>query len=80
MDLNLPREFTKGDITRTAATPADYWNLVGSGWTVVEQTPQQKAAHTRRRNAGTEGKTSEQKAEETSNVPVSTPVPAGDAN
>lgn len=51
MDLYLPRELTKGDITIEAHTAADYWNLVnGRGFTPVELSPQEKAARTRKRN------------------------------
>lgn len=55
---DLPVDMTRGDVRRTAAVPADYWNLVAQGYVVAdgaayaelsedELTPQQKAARTR---------------------------------
>ncbi len=57
MTLELPRDLAKGDVTRTASTPSEYYDLVYRGFTVVdgpavaslsyeELTPAQKRART----------------------------------
>ncbi len=61
MPLDLPKDVRKGDQTRTAHTPADYWSYRYQGYTDVdgpavaevsyeELTPAQKAARTRAEN------------------------------
>ena len=65
MSLDLPKDLAKGDITLTASTPAEYWDLRYRGF--VEQdgaataslsydelTPAQKAARTREQNKARE--------------------------
>ena len=58
MPLDLPRDLVKDGVTRTASTPAEYWDLVYRGFAVVDGpavasteydnlTPAQKAARTR---------------------------------
>ena len=73
----LPVDLAKGDHTRTAYTANEYTDLVFRGYEAVEVeedlTPAQKAVRTREANK-------QQAAEDTSNVPTSTRVPAGDAN
>jgi hypothetical protein len=49
--LQLPRDLTKGDVTLTATTATEYYNLVnGRGFEPVPLTPQEKAARTRAAN------------------------------
>lgn len=47
----LPVDVAKGDVVRTASTPAEYWGLHFAGFTVEANeenlSPQQKAARTR---------------------------------
>lgn len=53
MALDLPADLTKGDATRTASTPAEYWDLVYKGFAPKGEsdlTPQEKAARTRAAN------------------------------
>lgn len=74
----LPVDLQLGDRTQTAYTANEYVNLIYRGFTVVEDadadlSPAEKAARTRAANKA-------KSDEETSNVPVGTPVPAGDAN
>jgi hypothetical protein len=81
MALDLPRDLAKGDVTRTATSPSEYWDLVYRGYSVVdgpavaslsyeELTPAQKAARTR----------AEHKAQQEQHPDADPNAQAGDAN